>query len=135
LQCGGNLLDVISIAVKVCLGVCEIPRVTGLRYDLGQGVPVFSTDEYDFDYLDVSKAPIVVTLPRVGRFFVVDASLEEESCSKGKLAFGVAPDGDVTSVDKLGRGCYQVKSLKSASEVGCSENLYAMSTCVIQNEV
>jgi len=126
LQCGGNLIDVISMAVKLCLGICELPRVTGVRYDLGQGVPVFSGDEFEFDYLDVSKSPVVVTLPRVGRYFVVDASLEEESCSKGKLAFGVSPDGCVTSIDKLGRGCYQVKSIKNAtqmaSEVGAKVN-------------
>lgn len=117
LQCGGNLIDVISMAVKLCLGICELPRVTGLRYDLGQGVPVFSTDEFEFDYLDVKNSPVVVTLPRVGRYFVVDASLEEESCSKGKLAFGVTPDGCVTSIDKLGRGCYQVKSIQAATAV------------------
>jgi len=105
------------MAVKLCLGICELPRVTGLRYDLGQGVPVFSSDEYDFDYLDVSAAPVVVTLPRVGRYFVVDASLEEESCSKGKLAIGVTPNGLITSVDKLGRGCYQVKSIQEATAV------------------
>ncbi|OXA57382.1 Exosome complex component RRP42 [Folsomia candida] len=126
LQCGGNLIDVISMAVKLCLGICELPRVTGLRYDLGQGVPVFSTDEFEFDYLDVKNSPVVVTLPRVGRYFVVDASLEEESCSKGKLAFGVTPDGCVTSIDKLGRGCYQVKSIQAAtamaSTVGANVN-------------
>jgi hypothetical protein len=59
------LIDVISMAVKLCLGV------TGLRYDLGEGVSVFTSDEFDFDYLDVSKAPVVVTVPRVGRYFVV----------------------------------------------------------------
>jgi exosome complex component RRP42 len=120
------LIDVISMAVKLCLGVTELPRVTGLRYDLGQGVPVFTSDEFDFDYLDVSNAPVVVTVPRVGRYFVVDASLEEEPCSKGKLAFGATPNGLVTSVDKLGRGCYQVKSIKAAAEVSlhCSRFLW-----------
>lgn len=117
LQSGGNLIDVISMGVKLCLGVCELPRVKGQRYDLGQGVPVFTSDEFEFDYMDVSKSPVVVTLPRVGRYFVVDASLEEESCSKGKLAFGVTPDGFITSIDKLGRGCYQGKSLQIATAV------------------
>jgi len=105
------------MAVKMCLGICELPRVKGLRYDLGQGVPVFSSDEFDFDYLDVSKSPVIITLPRVWKYFVVDASLEEESCSKGKLVFGVTADGCITSIDKLGRGCYQVKSIQEATAV------------------
>jgi len=118
LQCGGNLLDVIAMGVKACLGTCEIPRASGTRYDLGKPVPVFSKDEFQFDYLDVSKAPVIVTLPRVGRYFVVDATLEEESCSKGKLAIGVAPDGTITSVDKLGKACYQVRSIAASVQMG-----------------
>jgi len=111
LQCGGNVLDVISMGVKVCLGMCEIPRVVGTRYDSGEPTPIFTKDEYEFKYLDISKAPIVVTLPRIGIYFVVDPSIEEESCSKGKLCFGVSPDGNITSLDKLGRCCYQASSI------------------------
>jgi len=126
LQCGGNLLDVISMGVKICLGICEIPVVEGLRYDMGIPVPVFTTDEFKFNYLDVSKAPVVITLPRVGRYFVVDATLEEESCSKGKLAIAVSSDGMITNVDKLGKGCYQMRSIAAsvqmAAKVGISLN-------------
>ncbi|CAG7723076.1 unnamed protein product [Allacma fusca] len=122
LQCGGNLLDVIAMGCKACLGICEIPVVTGLRFDLGEPTPVFTTDEYEFTYLDVREAPVVVTLPRVGRYFVIDATIEEESCSKGKLAIGVTSKGDITSIDKIGRCCYQLRSLaasiKLAAKVG-----------------
>lgn len=107
------------MGVKACLGTSEIPKASGIRYDLGKPVPVFTMDEYQFDYLDVSEAPVIVTLPRVGRYFVVDATSEEESCSKGKLAIGVAPDGKITSVDKLGKACYQVRSIAASVQVCC----------------
>lgn len=105
------------MGVKICLGICEIPVVEGLRYDMGIPVPVFTTDEYKFNYLDVSKAPVVITLPRVGRYFVVDATLEEESCSQGKLAIAVTSDGTITNVDKLGKGCYQIRSVGASVQV------------------
>lgn len=105
------------MGVKACLGTCELPRSSGTRYDLGKPVPVFTKDEFQFDYLDVSNAPVIVTLPRVGRYFVVDATSEEESCSKGKLAIGVAPDGSITSVDKLGKACYQLRSITASVQV------------------
>jgi len=105
------------MGVKICLGICEIPVVEDTRYDLGEPTPVFTTDEYRFRYLDVTQAPVVITLPRVGKYFVVDATLEEESCSKGKLAIGVAPAGSITSVDKLGRGCYQTRSIAASVQV------------------
>jgi len=126
LQCGGNLLDVISMGVKLCLGVCEIPKIVDTRYDLGEPSPVFTTDELKYTYLDVSESPVIITLPRVGKYFVVDATLEEESCSKGKLAIGVSHNGNITSIDKLGRGCYQARSIAAsiqmASKVGSSLN-------------
>jgi len=105
------------MGVKLCLGVCEIPKVVDTRYDLGEPTPVFTTDEFQFTYLDVSQSPIIITLPRVGKYFVVDATLEEESCSKGKLAIGVSQSGDVTSVDKLGKGCYQTRSIAASVQV------------------
>jgi len=117
LQCGGNLLDVISMGVKVCLGICEVPLVVDTRYDLGKPTPVFATDEFKFNYLDVSNSPVVITLPRVGRYFVVDATLEEESCSQRKLAIGVSPNGGITSVDKLGKGCYKIRSISASVQM------------------
>lgn len=105
------------MGVKLCLGVCEIPKVVDTRYDQGEPAPIFTTDEFNFNYLDMSQAPVIITLPRVGSHFVVDATLEEESCSKGKLAIGVSPTGIITSVDKLGKGCYQVGSINAAIQV------------------
>jgi exosome complex component RRP42 len=126
LQCGGNLLDVISMGVKLCLGICEIPVIEEVRYDLGYPTPAFTTDEFKFNYLDVGQSPVVITLPRIGRYFVVDATLEEESCSKGKLAIAVTPNGIITNVDKLGKGCYQSRSISAsvqmAAKVGISLN-------------
>jgi exosome complex RNA-binding protein Rrp42 (RNase PH superfamily) len=112
------------MGAKLCLGICELPIVEETRYDLGEPTPVFTTDEYKFRYLDVSASPLVVTLPRVGKYFVVDATPEEESCSKGKLAIGVSPAGIITSIEKLGRGCYQSRSIVASVMVSPSHRIF-----------
>lgn len=60
LECGGNLYDAVSIAVKTALWDTRIPLVRSVTVD-GSNIDMDVSDElHDCQKLDVSGAPIMV---------------------------------------------------------------------------
>lgn len=66
LECGGNLFDAVSLAVKAALHNTRVPKVKGACMDGGTVDLQLSDDPYDCCHLDVSAAPCLVTLCKVG---------------------------------------------------------------------
>ena len=95
LECGGNLFDAVSMAVKAALFSTLIPRISVTAVDGGEPELELSDDPYDgqklVDLLD--RAPVLVTLSRIGNHCVVDPTPEEEACSSASLVMGVSPKG------------------------------------------
>ncbi|CAG9118113.1 hypothetical protein JYU34_003708 [Plutella xylostella] len=89
LECGGNLCDAVSLAVKAALFNTRIPFVKAALMDGGNVDLQLSDDPYDCKLLDVGSAPLLVTLCKIGEKCVVDPSAEEESCSVISLVVGV----------------------------------------------
>ncbi|CAH0724683.1 unnamed protein product, partial [Brenthis ino] len=89
LECGGNLCDAVSLAVKAALFNTRIPFVKAALMDGGNVDLQLSDDPYDSKLLDVGTAPLLVTLCKIGDKCVVDPSAEEESCSVISLIVGV----------------------------------------------
>jgi exosome complex component RRP42 len=60
LECGGNLFDAVSLAVKGALYNTSIPRVSAALMDGGSVDLILSDDPYDCDKLDVASVPLLV---------------------------------------------------------------------------
>jgi exosome complex component RRP42 len=65
LECGGNLFDAVSLAVKAALHNTRVPKVKGACMDGGTVDLQLSDDPFDCCHLDVSSAPCLVTLCKV----------------------------------------------------------------------
>lgn len=111
LECGGNLLDAVSIAIKAALFNTKIPKITVSLGDGGKEELEISDDPFDVQRLDVTQLPIVVTLNKVGHKHIVDATMEEENCSLARLHVAVTKDGQSVAMHKSGGGSLGPASL------------------------
>ncbi|KAK0060822.1 exosome complex exonuclease RRP42 [Biomphalaria pfeifferi] len=125
LECGGNLFDAVSLAVKAALFNLRIPNVTMTKDEGGIELDV-SDDPFDFKRLDVSGSPVIVTVNKIGHQHVVDASEKEEACSLAKVMLGITEKGTVTAMKKEGSGSLDSESIsemiESAKKVGIELN-------------
>lgn len=102
-QCGGNMFDAASIALKAALYSTTMPNVTVS----GEGIEMeleISDDPYEVWKLDTSMCPICITLYQEGESFAVDVTEEESECSTGYVHVGVLPSGEVSAMEKCGAG-------------------------------
>ncbi|CAI9719929.1 Hypothetical predicted protein [Octopus vulgaris] len=118
LECGGNLFDAVSVAVKAALFNTRIPNVSVLKGDEGQMELEISDDPYDVKQLDTTYCPCLVTLSKIGYFHVVDASPKEEACCLARLIMGVTESGVITAMKKEGSGSLDPESIYDMMETG-----------------
>ncbi|PNF35123.1 Exosome complex component RRP42 [Cryptotermes secundus] len=118
LECGGNLFDAVSLAVKAALHNTRVPKVKGACLDGGTVDLQLSDDPYDCCRLDVSDAPCLVTLCKIGDHCVVDPTAEEETCSSGSVVIAITEKSLVTSVFKTGVGSFHPQTLIDILKVG-----------------
>ncbi|KAL4716534.1 hypothetical protein ACJJTC_010198 [Scirpophaga incertulas] len=134
LECGGNLCDAVSLAVKAALYNTRLPSVKTALLDGGNVDLQLSDDPYDNKLLNVDLAPLLVTLCKIGDKFVVDPSAEEENCSVISLIVGATgnktnynidnkknescTDSKCTTIVMNGSGSLAPKTLKNAIKQG-----------------
>lgn len=102
-QCGGNIYDAASIALKAALYSTTIPNVSVS----GEGIEMeleISDDPYHVWKLDTSNCPLCVTIYEIGESYAVDVSEEEIECSTGHLHVGILRGGEVSAMEKGGPG-------------------------------
>ncbi|XP_006848982.2 exosome complex component RRP42 [Amborella trichopoda] len=98
----GNLLDALGIAIKAALSNTGIPKVEAMPGTSAEEEPEIDISDDEFTRLDSSKVPIIVTLTKVGRHYVVDATIEEESQMSSAVSMSVNRQGDVCGLTKRG---------------------------------
>ncbi|GAB0092617.1 Rrp42 [Sergentomyia squamirostris] len=123
LECGGNLFDAVSLAVKAALFNTKIPKVSAVQVDGGNIELELSDDVHDCNRLSIERVPILVTLCKIGDHSVVDPSAEEEECASAKLVVGIshcetADEGFVTMVRTSGPGSMLHSTLIDACKLG-----------------
>lgn len=118
LEVGGNLFDAVSMAAKAALFTTRIPKVTVTAVDGGQPEMELSDDPYDGNKLNLTNAPVLVTLSRIGNHCIVDPTPEEEACAASCLVLGVTGRGKVTTVKKTGSGSFNAQGMAEALKVG-----------------
>lgn len=126
LECGGNLFDAVSMAVKAALSSTRIPKISVTAVDGGEPELELSDDPFDGAKLDLGSAPILVTLLRIGNFCVVDPTPEEEACASAGVVMGVNVQGQVTMTKKVGSGSFHerglIEALKNGTTIGVELN-------------
>lgn len=122
LQCGGNLYDVVSLAVKAALYNTKIPQWTTYVEDKNTVDVEYADDPFDCLRLTVTRVPCIVTLNKIGEHHIVDASSEEEVCTLARLMVGVTANGLITGLRKEDGGSLRMGSIQqmtqTASKVG-----------------
>ncbi|XP_043471525.1 exosome complex component RRP42 [Leptopilina heterotoma] len=118
LQCGGNLFDVVGVAVKAALNCTEIPKVTSATVDGTEADIHLSDDIYDCIKLDVTNFPLFVTVCKIGDNCIVDPTSQEEVCSAASIIMSVTPNGKITSTIKMGYGSLLSTTLGKCLEIG-----------------
>ncbi|NP_001279225.1 exosome complex component RRP42 [Callorhinchus milii] len=118
LECGGNLFDAISIAVKAALHNTRIPKVRVLEDEEGSKEIELSDDPYDCIRLNVESVPCIITLSKIGYRHVVDATSQEEACCMASLLVSVTGKGTITCFRKIGGGSLDPASIFEMLETG-----------------
>ncbi|XP_062107195.1 uncharacterized protein LOC133818369 [Humulus lupulus] len=99
----GNLLDALGAAIKAALSNTGIPRVqvaSGASGDDDQ--PEVDISDEEFMQFDTSGVPVIVTLTKVGKHYIVDATAEEESQMSSAVSISVNRKGHVCGLTKRG---------------------------------
>ncbi|XP_077503160.1 exosome complex component RRP42-like isoform X4 [Amblyomma americanum] len=132
LECGGSLLDAVSVGVKAALFDLKIPKVSVTIDENGEAEIDVSDDPYDVSKLSVANVPCFITLSKVGQQFVLDATQEEEACAVGSLAMAVTAGGKVASLFKGGIGSLHPENVMDIIEVGKDIGI-ALNSAVMKN--
>eukprot|EP00245_Coleochaete_scutata_P004465 TRINITY_DN17108_c1_g1_i1.p1 TRINITY_DN17108_c1_g1~~TRINITY_DN17108_c1_g1_i1.p1 ORF type:complete len:288 (-),score=43.58 TRINITY_DN17108_c1_g1_i1:57-920(-) len=127
LNSDGNLLDAISIAVKAALADTRLPKVEVQEgHDGAPAELEVSDDPSDSSKLDTSNVPLIVTLTKVGRYYVVDATESEESQMSSALSVGVSAKGTTCGVTKRGATALDVSVVADMLSVARRIGLHLM---------
>ncbi|KAL3679902.1 hypothetical protein R1sor_022858 [Riccia sorocarpa] len=104
LSSDGNLLDALSIAMKAALSNCGLPKVDIISGTSPEEEPDYelSGNPEEFSRLETSLVPVIVTLTKVGKHYIVDATAEEESQMTAAVSVAVNKKGSVCGLTKRG---------------------------------
>ncbi|KAI4308456.1 hypothetical protein L6164_031533 [Bauhinia variegata] len=98
----GNLLDCLGAAIKAALSNTGIPRVQVTADPSSDEQPEVDISDEEFLQLDTSGIPVIVTLTKVGRHYIVDATGEEESQMSSAVSISVNRQGHICGITKRG---------------------------------
>ena len=66
--------------------------------------PSLSTNSAEFLKSPLSKLPVTVTINKIGKYYFVDSSYDEEPLIEARLTAGVTKEGNVCALQKGGSG-------------------------------
>ncbi|KAM1657453.1 hypothetical protein TB2_045711 [Malus domestica] len=98
----GNLLDALGAAIKAALSDTGIPRVNVAAGASGDEQLEVDVSDEEFLQFDTSKVPVIVTLTKVGKHYIVDATSEEESQMSSAVSISVNRQGHICGLTKRG---------------------------------
>lgn len=98
----GNLLDALGAAIKAALSNTGIPRVTVAAEASSDDKPEVDISDEEFLQFDTTGVPVIVTLTKVGRHYIVDATSEEESQMSSAVSVSVNRHGRICGLTKRG---------------------------------
>ncbi|XP_073280572.1 uncharacterized protein [Primulina huaijiensis] len=102
LSSDGNMLDALGAAVKAALSNTAIPKVQVSADASSDEQPEVDVSDEEFLQFDTTEVPVIVTLTKVGRHYIVDATLEEESQMSSAVSVSVNRHGRICGLTKRG---------------------------------
>ncbi|KAK3013245.1 hypothetical protein RJ639_009063 [Escallonia herrerae] len=98
----GNLLDALGAAIKAALTntrvpVANVPAGASLDED-----PDVDLSSQETTRIDTSGVPVIVTLTKVGRHYIVDATSEEESQMSSAVSVSINKERRICGLTKRG---------------------------------
>ncbi|KAK8952318.1 hypothetical protein KSP39_PZI002976 [Platanthera zijinensis] len=141
----GNLLDALAAAIKVCrfiflvrfeisspwqvaLSNTGIPKVSVIVEASAEDQLEVNVSDEEFLQFDTSGVPVIVTLTKVGRHYIADATSEEESQMSSAVSVSVNRHGRVCGLTKRGGAGLDPSVMLDMISVAkhASENLIAV---------
>lgn len=98
----GNLLDALGAAIKAALSNTGIPKVNVAAGASSDEQPEVDISDEEFLQFDTSAVPVIITLTKVGRHYIVDATPEEESHMNSAVSMSVNRQGHICGLTKRG---------------------------------
>lgn len=123
LDSAGSLLDAIALCSKAALMDTLVPAIRVVKGD-SEGELDIDVDDDPYTALPLvhDKVGVCVSLTKVGSYFIVDASLEEEECMATRISVTVSKKGNICGVHKTGPGGISPSALgemmSSARKIG-----------------
>ncbi|RHY23675.1 hypothetical protein DYB32_009095 [Aphanomyces invadans] len=114
----GNLPDVVSMAIYAALRDTLLPsiKLSGDKDDQEQIIQVES-DPASGRRLSLDDWPVCLTLSKVDKWFVMDATLEEEMCMTAQISVSIDRRGHVCGMQKNGVGALDLKEMQAMVDV------------------
>ncbi|CAI9102893.1 OLC1v1001260C1 [Oldenlandia corymbosa var. corymbosa] len=97
----GNLLDALGAAIKAALSNTALPKVQVASVAADEQPEVDLSSE-EFLQFDTSGVPVIITLTKVGKHYIVDATSEEESQMSSAVSVSVNRQGHICGMTKRG---------------------------------
>ncbi|XP_047976654.1 exosome complex component RRP42-like isoform X1 [Salvia hispanica] len=98
----GNVLDALAAAIKAALSNTAIPKVQVSANAPSDEQPEVDVSDEEFLQFDTSGVPVIVTLTKVGRHYIVDATTEEESQMSSAVSVSINRQGRICGLTKRG---------------------------------
>uniref|UniRef100_A0A7C9CGI3 Ribosomal RNA-processing protein 42 n=1 Tax=Opuntia streptacantha TaxID=393608 RepID=A0A7C9CGI3_OPUST len=100
----GNLLDALGAAIKAALSNTGIPKVNVIAADAtsADDQPEVDVSDEEFLQFDTSTVPVIMTLTKVGKDYIIDATEEEESQMSSAISVSINRQGHICGLTKRG---------------------------------
>ncbi|KAJ3704296.1 hypothetical protein LUZ61_008001 [Rhynchospora tenuis] len=98
----GNLLDSLAAGIKAALSNTGLPKVNVVLGASPEEQPEVDVSDEEFLQFDTSAVPVIVTLTKVGKHYIVDATSEEESQMSSAVSVSVNGNGQICGLTKRG---------------------------------
>ncbi|XP_074285692.1 uncharacterized protein LOC141611138 [Silene latifolia] len=100
----GNLLDSLGAGIKVALSDTGVPRVQVIAADASSSSdqPEIDVSDEEFLQFDTSAVPVIITLIKAGKHYIVDATAEEESQMSSAISISVNRQSHICGLTKRG---------------------------------
>ena len=105
----GNLIDCAGLAALAALKDTRFPKVEDDKVDYTE-----KTDKR----LELTKLPIPVTVLKIGKNFIVDANLDEETAIDARLTVTSTEDGKLCAMQKGGDRALTTEDIKKMIDIG-----------------
>jgi len=115
LECGGTLLDACSLAAHAGMRTAILPAIKIEEGDEFEPDISLTDDPLACKFLDnITEAPLIITVHKIGERHVIDPSLEEESCSSAYLTVAISSKNckEFLSIKKGGKKSLDPASIK-----------------------